>query len=181
MDYEQLLEYVVIPVLRNTGFHSLSAEQQLMGTIAVESGGEFIAQLNNGPARGLFQMEPNTHFDIYKNYLRFKADRLEMAASYLNECEYSDLSYALDDINHGGDDENLKIACTDISNGSLIHNLAYQVIMCRIHYLRVPDALPPAGDIDAMAAYWKEHYNTEKGKGKVEDFVAKFPRHLWGL
>lgn len=181
MDYKQLLEHVVRPVLKYAGWHSIEAEQQLMGTMSVESGGEFIAQLNNGPARGLFQIEPNTHFDIYKNYLRFKNDHLEIAASFLSDDEKSDLAYGFECLDDHGYDENLKIACTDIANKSLTYNLAYQVIMCRIHYLRVPDALPPAGDIKAMAAYWKRHYNTPAGAGTEQKFIDAFPGELWGL
>ncbi|HAV1338022.1 TPA: hypothetical protein JG819_004686 [Vibrio parahaemolyticus] len=181
MDYRQLLEYVVRPVLKDAGWHSVAAEQQLMGTCAAESGGVFITQLDNGPARGLFQMEPNTHFDIYNNYLRFRDDRFEIAASYLSSDEKSQLVYGVVCTNSNNDDKKLKSACSEIEDGALIYNLAYQAIMCRIHYLRVPDALPPAGDIDAMARYWKEHYNTGKGKGDEEHFISNFPGYLWGL
>jgi len=34
--------------------------------------------------------------------------------------------------------------------------------------------LPQAGDLAAMAAYWKKFYNTPLGAGKPEQFVAKW-------
>ncbi len=56
------------------------------------------------------------------------------------------------------------------SSNELIGNMWYGAAMCRIHYLRVPDALPEAGDIPGMAAYWKEFYNTFEGSGTEEEF-----------
>jgi hypothetical protein len=44
--------------------------------------------------------------------------------------------------------------------------------MCRVHYYRVPAALPPAGDLAEQAAYWKRYYNTELGRGTVEHFLG---------
>ena len=49
---------------------SQEAENLLMGTAAQESAlGEYIRQLGNGPALGIFQMEPETFDDIVRNYL----------------------------------------------------------------------------------------------------------------
>jgi len=55
----------------------------------------------------------------------------------------------------------------------LIHNLAYATAIARVIYLRKPEALPAAFDIEGLAKYWKDHYNTYLGAGKVEDFVKK--------
>lgn len=176
MDYKQLLEYVVRPVLKATGTHSLEAEQQLIGTCAAESGGVFIVQLGDGPARGLFQCEPFTHFDIYNNYLRYRDKYLKHALMLLPNEEAEEIIEALSKT-----DTELENACDNTSMLSLTYNLAYQVMICRIHYLRVSDPLPPAGDIEGMARYWKEHYNTGKGKGDEDHFISNFPGYLWGL
>ncbi|MDG3034195.1 hypothetical protein P7245_22470 [Vibrio parahaemolyticus] len=175
MDYKQLLENVVRPVLKKAGLHSIEAEQQLMGTMAVESGGEYIVQIGSGIARGLFQCEPATHKDIYKNYLVYREKYMEVATGFLT-CIELDMMQATD-----GDSNAMDEFFDFVADNSLIGNLLYQVAICRIHYLRVSDPLPKAGDIQAMAAYWKEHYNTGGGKGDEQHFIDKFPGYLWGL
>ncbi|HEQ3590724.1 TPA: hypothetical protein VGT17_005232 [Vibrio harveyi] len=168
MNYRQLLELVVIPANEELGADSLAAEQLLMGTLAVESKGEYLAQLNDGPARGLFQMEPATHKDIWENYLAYRDTYRRAAISALT----------VDEENIGvGTDE--FYAC--VANGSLTTDLFYQAIMCRIHYLRVKDPLPPANDIKALAAYWKKFYNTPLGAGTEQKFIDSFPGELWGI
>ena len=52
----------------------------------------------------------------------------------------------------------------------------YACAMCRVHYMRVREALPVAGDLEAQAHYWKAHYNTHLGKGTTEHFVAAAER-----
>ena len=49
--------------------------------------------------------------------------------------------------------------------------------MTRVHYLRVPARLPAAGDAAAMAAYWKDHYNTAGGAGSTAQFIGKWDRY----
>ncbi|MDR9502667.1 MAG: hypothetical protein RI601_12795, partial [Desulfurivibrionaceae bacterium] len=53
-------------------------------------------------------------------------------------------------------------------------DLAYQIIMARLQYLRVPDALPDHFDIAGLAAYWKQHYNTPAGRGTVDEFIKNY-------
>ena len=129
-----------------------------MGTITQESRAQYIKQLGNGPALGLVQMEPATHNDIWEHFLRYKdslAERIIHLASV------------------GSLDGSRTPASTE-----LITNVAYAVAMCRVHYYRRPEALPDANDIEALGRYWKQHYNTVKGKGTVEEFVENFPREI---
>jgi hypothetical protein len=37
----------------------------------------------------------------------------------------------------------------------------------------VPEPLPAADDLESLARYYKAHFNTVKGKAKVEDFLRK--------
>ena len=60
----------------------------------------------------------------------------------------------------------------------MIGNLYYAAAMARVHYLRRPEALPPAGDVEALGQYWKNFYNTFLGKGTVEEFVENYHRHV---
>ncbi len=123
-----------------------------MGTAAQESHLEYVKQLGDGPALGLFQMEPATHQDIWANFLEY---RPAIVASIRNAIGYN-----------GGVP----------SAQRMIWDLRYAAIMCRIHYLRVPEALPASDDIWAQAAYWKQHYNTELGAGTIEEFVDNYRR-----
>ncbi len=163
MNVQQLQELVVRPTLKEIGLHSEAAEQLVIGTICQESRCEYIKQLGNGPALGLIQMEPNTHDDIWRNYLVYnpylkpKVKDLISVRSRREAQEKSPRSFVP-------------------SATELIANLKYAVAMCRIHYLRVPEPLPNAGDIMALAEYWKKHYNTVHGKGHAAEFINNYPR-----
>ena len=50
--------------------------------------------------------------------------------------------------------------------------------MARVHYLRVPQPLPAADDIDGLARYWKAHWNTREGAGTPERFVESYRNHV---
>ncbi|OCH31841.1 hypothetical protein A6E13_16510 [Aliivibrio fischeri] len=158
MDAKQLTALVVRPTLKKLNLHSSAAEQLVVGTIYQESRAKYLKQLGSGPALGIIQMEPATYQDIWDNYLAYKrglANQVTELASIAN----------LDDDMRPDEKE-------------LITNLAFAVAMCRVHYLRKKDALPKAGDIDGLAKYWKDHYNTHLGAGTVEEFKANFPMEI---
>lgn len=148
MDSNQLRFLVVRPVLEHIGLHSEAAENLVMGTAAQESRLKYIHQLGNGPAKGLFQMEPATHDDIWGNFLEYRDDTAGLVLDYFA----------------GGKPD----------ADQMVWNMAYACAMCRVHYLRVPEGLPAADDIDGLAAYWKEHYNTHLGAGTVEEFIENY-------
>ncbi|WP_412497275.1 hypothetical protein [Vibrio fluvialis] len=161
MNPKQLLLKVVRPTLQKLNLYSRSAEQLVMGTIYQESGAVFLAQLDNGPALGIIQMEPATYNDIWLSFLAYRrplANKLTELAS-------------MESLN----DDMLPHVT------QLITNLAFAVAMCRVHYLRRKEPLPPADDVQALAEYWKAHYNTEKGAGKPGDFVKNFPIEILKL
>ncbi|NAX21278.1 hypothetical protein [Vibrio sp. V39_P1S14PM300] len=163
MNAKQFYQLVIVPALQTIGLDSIAARQLVIGSIWHESNkGEFLHQLGNGPACGVIQMEPATHADIWANYLQYKPELKKKVLSLVTQGEQAG---------------HVDSVCT----GSLIWNLAYQVAMCRIHYLRVPAALPEAGDIQAMANYWKQHYNTPLGAGKPEQFEGSFPVEVLAL
>lgn len=148
-----LASHVVRPTLKACDLYTLAAEQLLLGTAAVESDmGTFLHQ-KGGPALGIYQMEPNTHDDIYINYLKFQPN---VKSKILTACEYVDRP----------------------KHTALVENLAYATVMARLLYLRVPEKLPREHDIDEMAYYWKKYYNTHLGKGKEEDFKKAYIRHV---
>lgn len=57
------------------------------------------------------------------------------------------------------------------SVNDLIWDLKYATQICRIHYLRIPTSLPDKDDLEGQAIYWKDHYNTNHGKGTVDKFI----------
>jgi hypothetical protein len=127
---------------------SAAAVELLLGTALKESGGlRWRRQLNNGPARGLFQMEGATYEDIWRNYLAFRPVLADAIRSAFTPA--------------GG----------ELSFEQIVDDDAYAAVMARLHYLRVPAPLPAAGDVPAQAKYWKDHYNTKLGKGTVAGYV----------
>ncbi len=148
MDKDQLRD-LITRVLQEAGLYSDSAVELLMLTAATESKlGYYIKQIR-GPALGIFQMEPRTHDDIWKNYLQYKKSIGEHfgAANWRNFLRQAE---------------------------KLEYNLKYSILMARVHYLRVPDPLPDADDVEGLAAYWKDHYNTYLGAGTVEKAIAAY-------
>ncbi|MBF0181341.1 MAG: hypothetical protein HQM03_15065 [Magnetococcales bacterium] len=149
----QLREYIIRPVLQRLDLWSEAAEELVLGTGIQESGLVHLRQLGGGPARGLWQMEPNTHNDIWNNFLHFRNKLgLRILGPY-----------------------------TKPDPMRLTWDLAYACAMCRVHYLRCPDALPEAGDIDGQARLWKKVYNTPLGAGTVEEYLSNWHRIMGGV
>ena len=153
MNINQLRRYIIKPVLEYLDLYSQSAENLLIGTAMVESRLHYIHQLKGGPALGIYQMEPNTHDDIYSNYLAYRPELKKKALSLAGRCNQDDLSQ------------------------EMIGNFNYSTAMSRIHYLRVPERLPDPEDVIGLANYWKKYYNTELGAGHARDFVNNYPEY----
>lgn len=142
----EFLETVIRPTLAQLQLASRPAELLLLGTAIVESGLVKRTQDGGGPARGLFQMEMATHDDIWRNYLAYRPALAERVRGFKR--------------NPQADAEK-----------ELVENDAYACAMARVHYFRVPARLPPGGEVNELAHYWKDHYNTLRGKGTVERYV----------
>jgi len=143
---EHFKTLIIQPALERIGLYSESASQLLLGTALQESNLRYLKQLGNGPALGLFQMEPATHDDIWNNFLLYRgvlADKVEVLAPGYDAAP-------------------------------MVWNLIYAAAMCRVHYYRVPEALPAAGDYEAQANYWKRFYNTELGAGTREEYLVNW-------
>lgn len=148
---QEFLTNVIRPTVIEIGLQSTAAEQLLLGTAMQESDLVHRRQLGNGPARSFFQMEPTTHNDIWQNFLAFRNELADKITNLLT-------SPTADKINE------------------LENNDRYACGMARVHYLRASAALPAAGDIEAIAEYWKKHYNTPLGAGTAAQFVDKWQK-----
>jgi hypothetical protein len=149
IDVKQLKLFVIVPTLAKLGLYSEAAVNLLLGTCAQESAmGTYLKQIN-GPALGIYQMEPNTHDDICDNFLKY---RPELAGKVLgiDSCQ----------------------------SANLMNNLAYATAMARIQYLRAPAELPDANDTPELGRYWKLFYNSQNGKGCIDEFVANYARYV---
>ena len=148
-----LLVNAIRPALQTLNRGGRAAEQLLLGTAIQESLLVHRRQMGGGPARGLFQMEPATHDDCWTNYLEYRA---ALAAQIKETLE----------------------AGQEAAADTLETNDRYAAAMCRVRYMRVPERLPAAGDIEAMANYWKAHYNTALGAGRPEEYLEKWARYV---
>lgn len=153
---KQLRELVIVPTLRSLAraeprLDSPAAVELLLGTALHESTSRtttYLRQIPNGPARGLWQMEPATH-----EWLRRRMGRTSR-----------ELLAAVDEL-RGSYPPPLD---------ALYGALYYACAMARIRYWVVPAALPAADDVEGMADYWKAHYNTPAGAGRPEQWVSTY-------
>lgn len=149
MLYNQFKNLFVIPVLKDMKIYHKNRVSMVCGTVAQESNYKYFAQLGNGPACGLIQMEPNTAKDIRDNWIKYKSKYKTFWDKYIND----DLSL----------EDNLR------------GNIHFQVFICICHYLRVPAFIP--SDLEGQAEYWKKYYNTYLGKGTPEEYINNYNRY----
>ena len=132
--------------------YSEDAVELLMLTAAQESHlGRYLKQIQ-GPARGVFQIEPSTMADLIRNYLMYR-DKLGDALKRVH-----------------GDGLETEIHLTG--------NLAFQIVVARLIYRRVPEPLPNRLDVTEMAEYWKKYWNTHLGKGTVQEAVDNYYKYV---
>jgi hypothetical protein len=112
--------------------------------------GTYLLQRGGGPALGIFQMEKETHDDIWNNWIEFRWQIFGRLKHYHFYKNFERLGW----------------------------DLMYSSIMARIHYFRVKEPLPKSDDIEGLAKYWKKYYNTEKGKGTVEEFIKNYKKFI---
>ena len=142
---EESIKRIIKETLDHMNLYSEDALEMIYRTGKAESGYRTLQQYGGGPALGFFQMEPATYRDIWENYVMYRE-------------KYKNKLYSL-----GFDDSKMDYC--------LMSNIGIQVAMCRLHYRRVPSALPKAEDLEGQAKYWKEHYNSHLGKGTIEHFM----------
>lgn len=148
MDSKRVL---VIETLRALNLHSDDAVELLLGTAAQESAYfKYRRQLGGGPALGCYQMEPNTFVDILTNFLAYKPDLKARI---------------------------MKVSgVTDLKASDLETNDVLATCMCRVHYYRVKEPIPV--DLPGWARYWKQYYNTPKGKGSDVEFIRNYQKYV---
>ena len=140
----EIRESIIVPVVEELGGGE-AAVNLIYRTGLAESGYRVVEQAGGGPALGYWQCEPDTHQDIWNNFLSFRKTLRDEVRSFLPDRIATD-------------------AC-------LRECHQYAAAICRVHYMRSPVPLPDADDIQGQAAYWKKWYNTPDGKGSVAHFI----------
>jgi hypothetical protein len=133
---------------------SHAAENLLIGTALVESHLTYLKQVPDGPALGLYQMESATHDDLWENWLTHRSMYARLVRHHIGD-RYPPPNRAQ----------------------AMLWDLRYATMMCRLQYRRFPEALPSADRIDGLARYWKRHWNTSLGAGRVDKFVELYKDH----
>ena len=166
-DYKQFKASIVDHTLKCIGLYSPEASILLLATMAVESNfGTYIHQIK-GPAVSPYQIEPATHEDIFRNFLKFDRNMFEKVNDIIfpNIGVVRDVSFLREEI------------LTKYYERSLLDNLSYATAIARLIYYRVKEPLPKIHPV-AMGEYWKHYYNTPKGKGTVGKFVESWDKFI---
>lgn len=156
------LRGLIAETISEIAMHSDDAEELLMLTCAVESEfGRNLVQLNNGPAIGIFQMEPATHDDIVVRWLSVEtSDRMKTKA-YVHKAFN-------------------KYCGTLLTSDVMRWNLKYAIILARLKYKSAKEPIPSKNDVVGLAKYWKKYWNTELGDGTVEKAIEKYNKYVLG-
>jgi len=148
---DQLREMIIKPALQDLSMYSEGAVDLMMFTCAVESdGGTYFHQLN-GPALGIYQMEPETYNDIWQNYIKHNSRILMIMLSNF-DC-------------HGMPSED-----------RMVYDLRFATAMCRLHYSRHAEIIP--NNTEQIWEYYKKYYNTEKGAAVKTEALGKYYKFL---
>lgn len=161
MNAQQLHDYIIKPTLEYMGgnYYSKDASFLLLCTAAIESDcGEFIKQVN-GPALGIWQMEPATHDDVWVN-----CDALKNNSNLKDFLLHSMTTISINSVD------------------SLISSPMYACAMARLKYAMDPKHLPkytgkPNLDLPTFYEVYKRVYNTAHGKSTFDKWCEKINLH----
>jgi hypothetical protein len=151
MDEAQLKD-LIERVLNKIELYSPEASDLVFKTLKVESLLKYVRQIK-GIAVGFGQCEPWVAVDICKNYLKYRPDLMKQVA----------------------DTANVKLSYFTLPKEEdwawiLETNIAAMISFCRLHYRRIPKALPKK-NLDEQWIYYKKYYNTERGKATNDHWM----------
>lgn len=129
----------------------------MMGTCAMESRFFKRVQDGGGPARGLFQMEPDTAYDMFETYFPRRPDRFWALMELWFDIPRE--SFLLVDFHPQKE---------DLASHLVINDL-FAAAMARIKYLRDPHPVPET--VEDQADYWYRIYQSVHGAGVPDDYM----------
>ena len=151
MDEAQLKD-LIERVLNRIELYSPEASDLVFKTLKVESLLKYVRQIK-GIAVGFGQCEPWVAVDICKNYLKYRPDLMKQVAETINV----KLSY-------------FTLPKEEDWAWILETNIAAMISFCRLHYRRIPKALPKK-NLDEQWIYYKKYNNTERGKATNDHWM----------
>lgn len=154
----QLREFIIKPSLLAVGLYTIEDEELLISISAQESAdGFYLHQTVGGKnaALGIFQMQPDTHDDIWETTLSKRSD---LAYKILQVCNYT-----------------LKPKAE-----VMVYNLWYATIMARVFWLHVNEPTPGLNEPEVRWALYKKYWNTPKGKATHEEFETNYLKYVKG-
>lgn len=143
MNTQQLVDHYIKPTHKAMGgrYHSKSATILSLATCAIESDlCESVAQIGGGPARGWWQMEPDTDTDIWAH-----CDDLKCGG---RANTYMGIIGALE---------------SPLGNAHWLLVPQYACAMARLKFAMDPEPLPHHEDKRGLFRYYKRIYNTQAG------------------
>ncbi len=148
MKSDQLRFYIVRPALSLLGpaLSTRFAEDLLIATCAQESRlGEYVHQVN-GPALGIYQIEPASLADLWF-WIQHRRPRWDPA-------------FLMAGVNPTNDEV----------RDEVLYNLRFATMIARLFYYRVPTALPTESELHNLWGYYKTFYNTSLGAATLAEF-----------
>ena len=155
LEVEHVRELIVKPACYRIDMYSASAEHIVLGTGLTESKLSALRQYGDGPALGLFQMEPATHLSLWVHSIPGVTGLAQKLKALLAPVDHEGLPHP--------------------NPLAITHNLLYAAAMCRVRYYIVPKRLPLQNDPMGMAVYWLRYYNAG-GKGTIAAALPHFQR-----
>lgn len=139
LSLSQIKRLWIRPALQAIGLDDPAHINIVTGIGLVESGYVWLEQLNGGLAKGFWQMEPETHDDIWRNSL--PAPSRSRIASGLN-----------------------RLLCGQQHTANLMITFPlYGAAMCATKVFLAPEPIPDADDAAGQARYHKRFYNSPLG------------------
>lgn len=155
MNPQILHDYIVRPTLKRMGkkYNTKVARVLMMATSAQESHcGTYFKQVK-GPALGIYQHEPETIKDDFKNFLDFNPKLAKILRDLQSPAGKKD---------------------SDVI--SVIGNLFYATGLARVHYYRFEEPLPDTIEFEGIWQYYKKYWNTDAGDATRNQFRDNFNR-----
>lgn len=146
MNYKQVRDLVATPLLKQIK-NGMSGLDAFMMCVAHESkGGTYLKQTFGGPAKGIIQMESETHNDVWRHGDSIWSNAVKVGIITKQDADNK----------------------THPTADRLIYDLRYNVFMFRQFMFMQPGKLPTNGR--DLAKCLKDKYNTSEGKATAEEY-----------
>lgn len=156
-DCSQFKEYIVKPSVSALGLPNADdAIQLLLMTCAQETDfGHYLLQKQIGYSGGvgIYQMESFNYHAIWDNMVQPYPAMRQKVKQYF------------------GYDVKPMIQ-------RMVSDLGLATMMARLFYARIEEPLPKLVNVNAMAAYYKKYWNTDKGAATIEQVLANYHKYV---